>query len=198
MEPISPSQNGATLSNQTDLSRYDNSWYQPGRGPIIRLFWYFANALFLQNPYNPSSRLNVAVLRAFGARIGKDVRIKPGVNVKYPWNLEIGNNSWIGESVWIDSLTSVTIGSHVCISQGAYLCTGNHNWSDPHFGLVVKSISVGDGAWIGAKATILPGTDLGNHCVITAGSVIGGVAKPYGIYRGNPALLLKKRIISSD
>ena len=179
-----------------DLSRYNNDWYSPGRGVFVRLLWVFASALLVQNPLVLSSRLRVWVLRAFGARIGRGVVIKPGVNVKYPWHLSIGDHSWIGESAWLDCLTTIEIGSNACVSQGAYLCTGNHSWSDPAFGLLVKPIVIEDGAWVGAKAVVAPGARLASHCVLTAASMLGGGTEPFGIYSGNPAKRVKERVIS--
>ena len=179
-----------------DLSRYDNSWYPPGRNRVVRALWYVVNALLLQNPLNPSSGLKVFCLRLFGAKIGVGVNLKPSINVKYPWNLEIGEHSWIGEKVWIDSLATIKVGSNVCISQGAYLCTGNHDWSTPTFGLVVEPVFVEEGAWIGAHVKILPGVTIGNHTVITTGSVVTQSTEPYMVYSGNPSVAVKKRQLS--
>ena len=92
---------------KTDLSKYDNSWYNTGGNVLKRLLWYFCNILFIKNEWNPSSVIKVYVLRVFGAKIGRGVVIKPCVNIKYPWNLEIGDNTWIGEDVWIDNLVPV-------------------------------------------------------------------------------------------
>ena len=93
----------------TDLSHYDNSWYNPGKGGFIRIVWYFINVLFFINPLNPFSCIKVRLLRLFGAKIGKGVVIKPKVNIKYPWRLEVGNYTWIGENAWIDNLANVKI-----------------------------------------------------------------------------------------
>ncbi len=95
---------------KTDLSKYNNSWYQPGGNMLSRICWYFINILFFMNPLNPLSGLKVFLLRLFGAKVGKGVVIKPGVNIKYPWLLSIGDYTWIGERVWIDNLAKVTIG----------------------------------------------------------------------------------------
>lgn len=180
---------------RTDLSRFNNSWYHPGRGLLVRTLWFFVNALVLQSPLNPSSGLKVLVLRMFGARIGTGVVLKASINVKYPWNLVIGSYSWVGEKAWLDSLAPITIGSNACISQGVYFCTGNHDWSDPAFGLVVKPIVIEDGAWVGARATVLPGVTVKSHSIVAAGSVIAGDTEPYMVHAGNPAVAVKERKI---
>ena len=176
-----------------DLSSFNNSWYYPGRGILVRTLWHLINALFLQNPLNHSSRIKIVILRLFGARIGEGVVLKPSINVKYPWNLEIGDYSWIGENAWLDSLALIKIGSNACISQGVYFCTGNHDWTDPAFGLVVKPIVIEDGAWVGARATVLPGVTVRSHSIVAAGSVIAKDTEPYMIYAGNPAVAVKER-----
>ncbi len=181
---------------QVDLSRFDNSWYKPGRGYFVRALWHSINALFLQNPLNLSSGLKVALLRMFGAKIGVGVMIKPSINVKYPWNIEVGNYSWIGEGAWLDSLAKITIGNNCCVSQGAYFCTGNHDWADPVFSLVVRPIVVEDGAWVGARATVLPGVTVKSHSIVAAGTVISKNTEPYMIYSGNPPVAVKKRHIN--
>lgn len=178
-----------------DLSRFDNSWYNPGRGILIRTLWHYINAVFMQSPLNLSSALKIFILKSFGAEIGVGVVLKPSINIKYPWNLEIGDYSWIGEGVWLDSLGTIKIGNHCCISQGAYFCTGNHDWTDPAFGLIVKPITVEDGAWVGARATVLPGVTIGSHSIITAGSVVSKNTDPNMIYAGNPAQPAKERKI---
>lgn len=182
----------------TDLSKYDNSWYDPGRSALVRFVWYFVNLLIVKNRWNPIVGIKVRVLRAFGAKIGRGVVVKPGVNIKYPWNLVIGDYSWIGENVWIDNLTSVTIGSNVCISQGAVLICGNHNYKRPAFDLMVKPIVIEDGAWVGARSTVCPGVTLHSHSVLTVGSVASKDLIAYTIYRGNPAVEAAERVSQAD
>ena len=190
--------NQSHLKPQVDLSLYDNSWYSPQRGFICRMLWHLVNVVVLQNPLNVSSRLKVWALRVFGARVGRAVVLKPGINVKYPWHLDIGDHVWIGEKVWLDSLVNIRIGSHVCISQGAYLCTGNHDWTDPGFGLLVRPIEIENGAWIGAGATVLPGVVVASHAVLASGGVLSQNAQAYMIYAGNPATAIKSRVIQSQ
>ena len=76
----------------------------------------------------PFRSLKPALLRLFGAKVGKGVVIHPAVNIKFPWKLTIGNNSWIGQRVWLDNLDSLTIGNNVVISQGAMIIQGSHDY----------------------------------------------------------------------
>ena len=145
------------------LNTYDNSWYRPGGSVIKRLLWYFTNIIFFTNRLNPFIRLKVGLLRLFGAKIGKGVIIKPAVNIKYPWRLTIGDFAWIGEEVWIDNLADVEIGAHTCLSQGAMLLTGNHNYKQSSFDLMIKPIVLEEGVWIGAKSVVCPGVHAETH-----------------------------------
>jgi putative colanic acid biosynthesis acetyltransferase WcaF len=178
----------------TDLSKYNNSHYNTGAGFLKRTLWYFVNATIV-NSFFPFSGIKVFVLKMFGARISRGVIVKPHVNVKYPWRLSIGAHSWIGENVWIDNLDNVTIGSNVCISQGALLLTGNHNFKKTTFDLITSPIIIEDGVWIGAKTILAPGTVCKSHAMIKLNSVAKGTLESYGIYAGNPAVFQSKRVI---
>ena len=178
---------------KTDLSRFDNSWYHPGAGPFKRVAWYFVNALFFKNSLFPVSAIKVRCLRLFGAAVGKGVNIKPDVNIKYPWRLSIGDYTWIGEGVWIDNLDEVKIGAHCCVSQGALLLCGNHNYKTETFDLITGKIILEEGVWIGAKAVVCPGVTCHGHSVLSVGSVATKDLEAYGIYQGNPAKLVKNR-----
>ena len=107
--------------NSVDLSTFDTGDYNPHRGFFVRSLWFIVNALFLQNPLNPSSKVKILLLRWFGAKVGNGVVLKPSINVKYPWLVEIGDHSWIGEYAWLDSLVPIKIGKNACLSQGVYL-----------------------------------------------------------------------------
>jgi putative colanic acid biosynthesis acetyltransferase WcaF len=179
---------------KTDLTLYSIAHYYPGKNSIIRLLWYFTNVLFFINPLNPVSALKVALLRLFGAKIGQGVNIKPSVNIKYPWLLEIGDHCWIGEKVWIDNLVQVTIGSNVCLSQGVMLLTGNHNYKKPSFDLIIGEVTLEDGVWIGAMSTVCPGITIHNHAILSVGSIATKDLEPYGIYQGNPAVKVRERV----
>ncbi len=180
-----------------DLGSYQNPpWHDKGRGVAVRVLWHFINTAFFENSLNPSSGLKIALLKLFGATVGAGVIIKPGVNIKHPWFLAVGDNVWIGERVWLDNtFAPITLGPNVCLSQGAYLCTGNHDWTDPAFGLIERPLTVESGAWVGAGAKVLPGAFVADHAVIAGGAVLSKPTEPYTIYAGNPAAAVKKRVI---
>ncbi len=181
---------------QTNLSTYNNSFFKPGGNPLKRVIWFYFNSLFLKSSMLPINGLKVFLLKVFGAKIGKNVTIKPCVNIKYPWNLVIGDNTWVGENVWIDSLVPIIIGCNVCLSQGALLLTGSHNYKKTTFDLLVDKIILEDGVWIGAGAIVNKGITAGSHAVLTSGSVANKNLEPYFIYQGNPAVKTRERVIS--
>lgn len=174
------------------LDQYDNSWYHPGPKWKIAL-WYAVSIAFFRTAIPYPSRLKAIMLRLFGANIGQGVIIKPSVIIKYPWKLSIGDHSWIGEQVWIDNLDEVTIGNHCCISQGAMLLCGNHNYKKPTFDLMIKPIVLEDGVWIGAQAILCQGVTCCANSILYVKSTATQKLIQDGIYQGNPATLLTIR-----
>lgn len=181
-------------ASKTDLSKYNNDWYQPGGSMLKKTCWYVLHAIFIHSAF-PFTSFKVFLLRLFGASIGTSVTIKPNVTIKYPWHLTIGNHVWIGEQVWIDNLSRVTIKNNCCVSQGAMLLCGNHDYSKTSFDLIVKDITLEEGVWIGAKSIVCPGVSIGSHSVLTVNSVATSNLEPWGIYQGNPAVKIKERVI---
>lgn len=182
--------------NLTQLDKYNNSGYKPGFF-LKRAIWYLVNVIFFKSNLSLINSLKIVVLKLFGARIGKDVIIKPGVSIKYPWKLQVGNNVWIGEGVWIDNLGNVFIDDHVCLSQGAMLLCGNHDYKKSTFDLLIGEIYIEEGVWIGARAILGPGVKCRSHAVLTVGSVANSDLDPFTIYTGNPARQIRKRKIDS-
>ncbi|UBF27989.1 WcaF family extracellular polysaccharide biosynthesis acetyltransferase [Kovacikia minuta CCNUW1] len=180
------------------LDRYTLGTYTPGAPFWKQLLWYFGGDLLIRSRWFPLSAFKVWILRCFGAQVGQQVRIKPGVRIKFPWKLSIGDHVWIGENAWIDNVDRVTIESHVCISQNVYLCTGNHDWSHPDFKLVPDSIWIETGSWIAANAVIGPGVKVGKGAVLCLGSVTGRSLQPMTIYAGNPAQPIKERVVNQS
>lgn len=174
------------------LDTYDSQSFGRGRRKWIEALWLIAQCLFVSSSI-PGSAHRRWILRLFGASIGHEVDIKPRVRVKFPWRLTIGDHSWIGEDVWIDNLVEVKIGSHCCISQGVYLCTGSHDWTKRRFDLIVRAINVGDHSWIAARSIIGPGVTIGEGGVLSLGSVATSNLAPWSIYSGTPAVRIKAR-----
>ena len=143
--------------------------------------------LFFQNSFPWPSDLRVELLRSFGAKIGRGVVIRANVNISFPWRLVIGDNVWIGEDVGILSLAAVKIGSNVCISQRAYLCTGSHDFRNNDFKLKTEPIMIGDRTWVAASAFIGPGITIGSDSVISAGAIVFSDIPTNSFVRGNPA-----------
>ena len=145
-----------------------------------------------------SSSLRASLLRLFGASVGRGTTLKPGLRVKYPWKISIGDHSWIGERVWLDSIARIDVGANVCISQGSYLCSGSHDWSHEAFALREEPIRVHDKAWLAARSLIAPGSSIGEGAVVTIGSVARGTLKPWTIYAGNPAQEKGARVLTQE
>jgi len=160
-----------------------------------QLLWYLVNIFFFKNPLIILSGLKVALLRSFGAKMGKGVNIKQSVNIKYPWKLTIGDNCWIGEEVWIDNLSEVIMGESVTLSQGALLLTGSHDHTRETFDFISKPIVLEDGSWIGAKAVVFGGVTVGTHAILGISSVAEKNMDPYIVYKGNPAIAVLERKI---
>lgn len=180
---------------KTLLSKFDSTSFDKEAGFIKQTIWFFINIFFLKCSLNPFMGIKIFVLKKFGAKIGTGLVIKTSINIKFPWKLEIGNDVWIGENVWIDNLDKVTIGSNVCLSQGALLLTGNHDYKLSSFDYKNAPIIIEEGVWIGAKSVVCPGVICKSHSILAVGSIATKQLEPYTIYQGNPAKEVRKRII---
>ncbi len=163
--------------------------FSVGAPRLAQLLWFCVGSSLVAARWLPGSAWRALLLRAFGARLGSHCRLKPGLRVKYPWRLVAGHACWLGEAVWIDNLAPVRLGDRVCLSQGAYLCTGNHDFRRPSFDLLLGPIELGDDVWIGARAVLAPGTRVGAAAVVALAAVASGELEPGAIYSGHPARL---------
>lgn len=181
------------MQHDVTLATFNGSDFDKGAGFIKTTVWYFINALFVKASWNPFMKIKIALLKAFGAKIGKRLVIKNNVVIKSPWNLEIGDDCWLGEGCWIDNLDKVSISGNVCISQGAMLLTGNHDYTNPSMPYRNAPIHIEDGAWIGAQTTVCPGVTVHRNAILTVGSVATKDMEENGIYQGNPAVKIRIR-----
>lgn len=152
------------------LAEFTGAGYDKGRPVFVQALWLAASGV-IQLWCVPVS-VRCAVLRAFGAEIGHGVLLRHRVRIHWPWKLRIGRDSWIGEGTWILNLEPVTIGSDVCISQDVFVCTGSHDRRSPSFEFDNAPISIADGAWVAARATILRGVTIGRRAIVGATSLV--------------------------
>ncbi len=176
------------MTTRVRLDKFDVArTFQRGCPWIVESVWYFLKVVFFLSAWPWPSSIKRALLRAFGARIGRGVVIRPRVNITMPWRLEIGDHSWIGEEVYLLSLDKISIGSHCCVSQRAFLCTGNHDFRDESFSFQGKPIVIGAGVWVGASVFVGPGVEIAQEAVVTAGSVVLKSLPNGMVCSGNPA-----------
>jgi len=183
------------MESNVDLSLFSVGDFSKGAPAVKQVLWFFVNALFVRASWNPFMGIKIWLLRLFGCKIGNGLVIKNNVIIKFPWKLKIGDNVWLGEGCWIDNLDDVTIGNNVCISQGALLITGNHDYTKVDFPYRNAPIVIEDGAWIGAKSVVTPGVTIKSHSILTLGTICIKDTEPYGIYQGNPAVKVRDRVI---
>uniref|UniRef100_UPI004049D668 WcaF family extracellular polysaccharide biosynthesis acetyltransferase n=1 Tax=Fulvivirga sp. TaxID=1931237 RepID=UPI004049D668 len=164
-----------------------------GKPKIVEMLWYLVKMIFFLSAFPWPSGLKALLLRLFGAKIGQGVLFKPRVNIHMPWKLTIGDYCWIGEEVFLLNLEPINIGSHVCISQRAFICTGNHNYKASQMPFMGSSITIANGAWVGAQVFVGPGVTIGIDAVITVGSILTSNAEAGMITGGNPATAIKPR-----
>lgn len=168
----------------------------PIKNKIARLIWNIV-WIFLFRP-TPRWALNswrISLLRLFGSEIGKGCRVLPSCFVWAPWNLKMGDYSVLADGVQCYTMNKINIGDHVSISQRAFLCTGSHDTASLTLPLITKPILIGDYSWICAESFIGPGCDIGTGSVVAARAVVTSSVTEWCIVVGNPARLIKSRII---
>ncbi len=132
--------------------------------------WHLVS-VFLVSNFLVTSQVRVTLLRLFGAKIGKNCLVRRNTRIYFPWNLVIGTQTWLGEDVKIINHEFVYIGSNVCISQGAVICSSGHDYRSASLEYNHRPIEIKDGAWICLDAKVLPGVTIGKCSVVSAGEV---------------------------
>lgn len=176
-----------------DLSRFSLSNSFIGRSKWVLFIWHVIQITLFRFSPQPMYGWRRFLLRLFGASIGRKVIIRSTVDVIYPWNLIIGDYSWVGDYVTIYSIGKVTLGSHVVISQKSYLCGGGHDHTLLHFPTFEKPITIHNECWIGTDVFIGPGVEIGLGAVVGARSSVYKNIEGGYIYVGNPAQKIKTR-----
>ena len=184
------------MTNQVKNDTF-TSTHDIGASRFKLAVWIIIQGALFSSLLNPFSKAKVTILKLFGAKMGKGIIVKPGVRIKYPWKLSVGDHTWLGENVWIDNIEQVTIGANVCLSQGALILTGGHQHTKSSFDYNGKKIILEDGVWIGARAIVMRGVTCKSHSILSVNSVAAKDLEAYTIYRGNPAVANeKKRVIT--
>lgn len=174
--PPASSPNGSAPVELDAPPLVDLRRYQPPRERgrprwVILLWWLLQALLFPLTPHHLHAPRRW-LLRRFGAQIGEGVVIRPSARFPFPWNVCLGDYSWIGEAVVFYSLAPIRVGAHCVISQKTYLCTGSHDRHDPAFGLQTGAIAIGNGVWIATDCFVAPGVQIGANAVIGARSSV--------------------------
>lgn len=176
------------------LAKYRNR----NQGKFRRLVWEIVWAiLFRPTPRWCMNRWRCFLLRLFGAKVGRGVRIQGSSRVWQPWKLTIGADSWIDGNVSLYSVDTIDIGANAVVSDGAFVCTASHDISSNVFDLITKPIAIGDSAWISARAIILPGVNVGEGAVVAAGAVVTKDVEPWHVVGGNPAKTIRCRDLTN-
>lgn len=184
-------------TKQQDLSKTARWPYSPSEY-VRRLFWEFVQATLIRWSPRRAYRFRRAILRMFGAKIGRHASIRPTTRVTFPWLLTMGDHSIIADRVTVYNLGPITIGSNTTISQNAHLCAGTHDHTKLDLPLIRATITIGDGVWVCADAFIGPDVTVGDRSLVAARAVVVRDVPPGMIVGGNPAKVLKEREITSN
>jgi putative colanic acid biosynthesis acetyltransferase WcaF len=177
-----------------DLSQYHQPGYDAGGSRLSMLLWWLVQAIAFPLTLHTAHGIRAQLLRLFGAKIGQQVIIRPTARFTYPWNVEIGDYSWVGDDAVLYSLAPIKIGRHCVISQRSYLCTGSHDIQDPRFGLVTGDIVIENGAWVASDCFVGPSVRIGANAVIGARSSVFKSMPPGQICFGSPCKPVKPRL----
>ena len=185
------------MQKRIDFNQFDSLGWSAGRSVAVITIYRVLMKLVDFWPSDTyfdkfTNRMRVGVLRIFGAKIGDNVIIRQ-CYIAYPWNVNIGNNVWIGFDVQIFSYVPILIGNNVCISQQAFLSSGGHDMSAPGFNLTTGPITISDGVWIGTRAVINPGVAIDEAAVVLPCSVVTKNLDAFSVYGGIPAKFVKVR-----
>jgi putative colanic acid biosynthesis acetyltransferase WcaF len=175
------------VSHFQDLSRFQPpDGYRERPTWFVQLWWLF-DVLFVRVAPQAFYSWRRFALRLFGANVGQNVLIRPGVRITFPWKLKIGDHCWIGDNAILYNIENISIGEHSVVSQEAYLCTGTHNYRDISFPLVSSPIAIESECWIAARAFIGPGVTVGHGAIVGACTVVLSNVEPAAIVAGVPA-----------
>jgi putative colanic acid biosynthesis acetyltransferase WcaF len=182
-----------TSSEAVAPLRHQSPWTK--RQKIGRLAWYLVQATLFRSSIHNAYRWRVWLLRLFGAKLGRNVRIRRTVRVEIPWNLEIGEGSSVGDFAILYSLGLIALGKNVTISQYAHLCAGTHDGTTRAMTLICSPIAIGDDTWVAADAFVGPGVTIGARTILGARASAFSDLPGDVVAVGNPAKAVKPRAL---
>jgi putative colanic acid biosynthesis acetyltransferase WcaF len=171
--------------------RYQSPWSLQER--LMMLAWIIVHAILFRPTPKPLYRWRNLLLRLFGAKITGTPFVASSCIIKVPWQLTLEDHCALAHKCEVYNLGHVTLKARCVVSQYTYLCGGTHDLADPALPLLVGDIVIGEEAFIGAKAIVLPGVRVGEGAVLGAGAVAAKDLEPWTIYVGNPCKAVRKR-----
>lgn len=179
------------MNTESTLPRHVSPWST--RDKLYRVLWAAVAGTVFRYSFHNWYSLRAAILRRFGAKVGRNLRIRRTVRIELPFNLTIGDDVIIGDEAILYALGTITIGDRALISQYAHLCAGSHDYKLPHYPLLKPPISVGSDCWIAADAFVGPGVTIGDRSIVGARASVFKDVPADVIVGGNPAKVLKSR-----
>ena len=165
---------------------------------VKRVLWAVCYALLFKTSPNPARKWRARLLRMFGAKVSLKARVSPNVEITMPWNLEMEDYATIGSYAIIYNTAKIKIGYQATVSQYSYLCSATHDYEDAHFTLYAKPITIKRNAWVAADVYVGPGVTIGEGTVVGARSSVYKDLPPHKVCVGNPARVIKDRVINKD
>jgi putative colanic acid biosynthesis acetyltransferase WcaF len=167
-----------------------------GRSAAVVQLWSLVQATLFRWSPQFAYGWRSALLRAFGARVGQAVIIRPTVTVTYPWKVSIGDYAWIGDDAVLYSLGEISIGANTVVSQRGYLCAADHDYTQVDFPIRSRNITIGAQAWLAADVFVAPGVTIGEGTVIGARSSVFKDMPAGMVCFGYPCRAVKKRAVA--
>lgn len=180
---------------QIRLDLFDTSGFDRGRPRWVEALWVLTKCAFFLTPLPWPNAMKRVLLRAFGASIGKGVIIRPGVNVHFPWRLKVGDHCWIGESTQLLNILAITIEDQVALSHQVYIAAGGHDVRSATMAAMHAPVLIKTGTWVASRAFIGPGVTVHERVVVGACAVVMKDVGPDVLVAGNPAKVIRPRVI---
>ncbi len=162
---------------------------------VVRALWMLVGRPIFRMTFHNWYGVRRGILRAFGATVGKRVRVRPTARIEIPWNLTLEDDAVVGDYAILYSLGMITIGARAVVSQYAHLCAGTHDLASRSFRLLRLPITIGPEAWIATEAFVGPGVEVGRQSVLGARSSAYKSLEANMIFVGNPARATQRRAI---